>query len=241
MGKLESHLQWAHREHPDGRVVVVTESVFSMDGDVAPLVDIVAIKQRYGALLLVDEAHALGVFGQGGRGLVEALGLAGRVDIALGTLSKALGTVGGFVVASHSVIELLVNRARSFIYSTALPPAAAAISLAALRHLEGAIGDQRRDRLYRSIARLQMALRPVGSAPPVAPGWSAIFPVILGQATVALESAALLRGRGLLAPAIRYPTVPKNAARLRISLTAEHTDEQLERLLDHLIGPAGVA
>ena len=136
LAKLEDHLQWARREHPDARIVVVTESVFSMDGDRALLAEIVELKERHGAMLLVDEAHATGVIGRHGRGLAHELDLAGRVDILLGTLSKALGVSGGYVCGRRSLIELLVNRARPFIYSTAQPPALAAAAEAAVDFLE---------------------------------------------------------------------------------------------------------
>jgi glycine C-acetyltransferase/8-amino-7-oxononanoate synthase len=121
-GKLESHLEWARRERPDARVLIVTESVFSMDGDRAPLRALVGLKRRFGALLLLDEAHAVGVIGANGRGLAAEENLTRAVDIQLGTLGKALGVSGGYICGSHSLIEWLVNRARSFIFSTAPPP-----------------------------------------------------------------------------------------------------------------------
>ena len=134
LGKLEDHLQWARREHPDARVVVLTESVFSMDGDRAPLAELVELKTQHGALLLVDEAHAVGVIGRNGRGLAAEVGVSKQVDIHLGTMSKALGVSGGYIAGSRSLIDLLVNRARSFIYSTAQPPALAAAAEPVAEH-----------------------------------------------------------------------------------------------------------
>src|SRR6187401_2228910 len=132
LGKLESHLDWARREHPDRRVLIVTESVFSMDGDRAPLRELVGLKKRFGALLLLDEAHALGVVGPHGRGLAADEGLTRHIDVQMGTLSKALGVSGGYICGSRTLIDWLVNRARSFIFSTAPPPALAAAATAAV-------------------------------------------------------------------------------------------------------------
>ena len=133
LGKLEDHLRWARREHPEARVIVITEAVFSMDGDRTPLADIVELKAQHGALLLLDEAHSVGVIGRHGRGLAADLGLGAEVDVFLGTLSKALGVSGGYICGKRSLIELLVNRARPFISSTAPPPALAAAADAVAR------------------------------------------------------------------------------------------------------------
>ena len=135
LGKLESHLEWAKREHPNSRIVIVTESVFSMDGDRVPLRELIELKKRFGALLLLDEAHAIGVIGPNGRGLAAEEGLNEDVDVQMGTLSKALGVSGGYICGSRSLIEWLINRARSFIYSTASPPPIAAAARAAVEFL----------------------------------------------------------------------------------------------------------
>ncbi len=228
--KLESHLQWAQNElkdHPDARIFVVTESVFSMDGDRAPLREIVALKERYGALLLLDEAHAVGVVGHQGRGLAERLGVSDRVDLQMGTFSKALGVSGGYLAGKRTIIDLLINRARSFIYSTAPPPALAAAALAALRHLQTDEGERRRQQLVANLKQLAEGL-PHGITPERLQ--SAIVPVILGEEERALSAAAQLQESGLFVPAIRYPTVAKGRARLRITLTALHTAEQISRL-----------
>ncbi len=229
--KLESHLQWARQEHPEARVIVVTESVFSMDGDRAPLAEIVAIKERYGALLLLDEAHAVGVLGQNGRGLADRLGLASRVDLQMGTLSKALGVSGGYLCGSRSLIDLLINRARAFVFSTAPPPAIAAAACAAVEFLQTAEGEARRERLRENLKLLAAGL-PSGLTPERLQ--SAIVPVILGHEETAIAAARQMQDRGLFVPAIRYPTVARGEARLRITLSALHTPEQIARLNESL-------
>ncbi len=144
LGKLESHLNWAQREHPGKRILIVTESVFSMDGDRAPLAQLIDLKKRFSALLLLDEAHAIGVIGTNGRGLAAELGVADDVDVQMGTLSKALGVSGGYICGSRSLVEWLVNRARSFIFSTAPPPAVAAAAVAAVEFICSDEGEERR-------------------------------------------------------------------------------------------------
>lgn len=228
LGKLESHLEWARDACPDGRVIIVTESIFSMDGDRALLAEIVAIKKRFNALLMVDEAHAVGVLGRNGRGLTDALRLEGEVDIHMGTLSKALGGAGGYIAGSRRLIELLVNRARSFIYSTAPPPAVAAAATAAIEWMLTDEGEHRREQLWRNLAQF-------GEEMPLlfAQGrkiQSAILPVILGDSERALDAAERLFERGIYVPAIRYPTVARDAARLRVTITARHSPEQIHTL-----------
>ncbi len=225
--KLESHLQWAREEHPYARVVVVTESVFSMDGDRAPLAEIVQIKDRYGALLLLDEAHAVGVIGPNGRGLAERLGVSGRIDIQMGTLSKALGVSGGYICGRRALIDWLINRARSFVYTTAPPAALAAAATAALEFLESAAGEARRKRLWENLKMLAAGLPP-GLTP--AKLQSAIVPVMLGEENAALEASRLFFERGFFIPAIRYPTVARGTARLRLTLSAAHLPEQIQAL-----------
>jgi 8-amino-7-oxononanoate synthase len=234
LGKLESHLRWAREEAPDGRIIVVTESVFSMDGDRAPVEEIVEIKDRYGAMLMLDEAHAIGVIGEHGRGLADHLGVAPLVDVQMGTLGKALGSAGGYVCARRPLIDLLINRARSFIYSTAPLPAAAAAAGAALRFLQTPAGRERRERLWQRIGDF-MREAPE-SLRPAAPAQSAIIPLIIGEEEKALAAAQWLREKGFLIPAIRYPTVARGAARLRVTLSASHTEEQVRGLCDALRG-----
>ena len=228
MGKLESHLAWARENFPEARVVVVTESVFSMDGDWALLAEIVELKRRFGALLLLDEAHAVGVVGTHGRGLAEQLGLAGAVDIHMGTLSKALGVSGGYVCGGRRLIDLLVNRARSFIYSTAPSPAVAAAGCAAVEWMLSPAGEKRRQQLRQNLAQFAAEMPALFSGGRKVQ--SAIVPVIIGKAAAALEAAQLLADKGFLVPAIRYPTVARDAARLRVTLSARHTPRQITGL-----------
>jgi 8-amino-7-oxononanoate synthase len=235
LGKLETQLQWARHEHPNARVLILTESVFSMDGDRAPLRELVELKHRFNALLLVDEAHAIGVIGPNGRGLATEEQLGDQVDLQMGTLSKALGASGGYICAPASVIEWLINRARSFIFSTAPPAAVASAATAAIDFLESPEGEERRRHLWRNIKLLRDRL-PLPSCKEIArPGnGSAIVPWIVGDEQAALDLSAALANEGLLVPAIRYPTVSKGSARLRITLTAMHTDAQIEALCSAL-------
>jgi 8-amino-7-oxononanoate synthase len=250
--KLESHLEWARRERPGRRVLIVTESVFSMDGDRVPLRDLVQLKKQFGALLMLDEAHAVGVIATHGRGLAAAENLSDDVDVQMGTLSKALGASGGYICGSHDLIEWLINRARSFIYSTAPPPAIAAAALAALNFLSSSEGEQRRLLLWERINLMRQLLLQlhvecwtldVGRSPSsskrstpnaqrstLKAPTSAIFPLLVGDGQAALDLAAALKNEGFLVPAIRYPTVAKRSARLRITVTAAHKEDQIEAL-----------
>ena len=224
LAKLKSHLEWAGRERPNARILIITESVFSMDGDRAPLRDLVELKKYFNALLLLDEAHAIGVIGPNGRGLAAAENLSDDVDVQMGTLSKALGVSGGYICGSGDLIEWLINRARSFIFSTAPPPGLAAAALAALDFISSAEGEDRRSLLWRNIDILRERLSLHSG--------SAIFPWIIGNEQAALELATDLQAEGFFVPAIRYPTVAKGAARLRITVTAVHTAEQICSLCD---------
>jgi 8-amino-7-oxononanoate synthase len=232
LGKLESHLQWSQREHAGKRFLIVTESVFSMDGDRAPLRELIELKKRFGALLLLDEAHAVGVIGPNGRGLAVAENLNEDVDVQMGTLSKALGTSGGYICGSRNLIEWLINRARSFIYSTAPPPGIAAGALAAVDFLSSSKGEERRLLLWEKI-RLMHELLPASDLNRKSnAASSAIFPWIVGDEQAALDLASALQSEGFFVPAIRYPTVAKGAARLRITVTAAHDEDQIRALCD---------
>jgi 8-amino-7-oxononanoate synthase len=209
------------------RVLIVTESLFSMDGDVAPLRELVELKERHGAWLLVDEAHATGLYGATGAGLVAEGGLSARVEIVLGTLSKALGSVGGYIAGSRVLVDWLVNRARSFIYSTALPPGAIAASHAAIKLAQSAEGASLREKLRTNIALFRKDL----PAPWESRVDGAIQPLLCGESDKALNVAAALREHGFSIPAIRYPTVPRHAARLRVTLSAAHEPAQIRALL----------
>jgi 8-amino-7-oxononanoate synthase len=229
LGKLEAHLQWARRTHPRGRALIVTESVFSMDGDLAPLRDIVALKEQHGALLLLDEAHAVGLRGIGAQGLAGELGLGDRIEIQMGTLGKALGVSGGYIAGSRVLIDLLVNRARSFIFSTAPSPAIAAACRAALRIVNSREGDALRAKLQENLCLLAEGLKI-----PMPP--SAIVPLVLGSEERALAASSRVFEAGFYVPAIRYPTVPRNTARLRITMSAAHGPEQVQDLAATLAG-----
>ena len=212
------------------RKLVVTDSVFGMDGDAAPLREIADVCERHGAMLYVDEAHATGVLGPTGAGLAEALGVADRVDVHMGTLGKALGSFGAYVAGSRRLVDLLVSRARTFIFTTALPPAACGAAIAALDVL--AAEPSRRERLRALTARMKAGLARLGFdvSRVVAP----IFPVVLGTEERALAAARALRDRGFFVRAIRPPTVPRGTSRLRVALTAGHTEAQLDAFLDAL-------
>jgi 8-amino-7-oxononanoate synthase len=230
--KLERLLESSVRE--SGRVLVVTESVFSMDGDVALLEEIISLKKKYGAMLLVDEAHGLGVYGRTGLGLIQQLDCGKDVDIHMGTLGKSAGVAGGYIASSQSIIDLVVNRGRSFIYSTAPPPAQAAAAMKGLEIITSREGQQRREKLWENIRKLTSMLVEIRNLNPS----SAIipWPVWGGEADKALQLSNKLLEQGILAPAIRYPTVPRGTARLRITVTASHTEDDLARLAEVLIG-----
>jgi 8-amino-7-oxononanoate synthase len=230
MRKLESHLEWARRTRPAGRVLIITESVFSMDGDRAPLRELVELKKTFGALLMLDEAHAVGVIGTNGRGLAAAENVDTAVDIQMGTLSKALGASGGYICGSRTLIQWLINRARSLIYSTAPPPGIAAAALAAVDFLASPEGEERRLLLWDRIRLMEELLPRSELQKEQSPANSAIFPWIVGDEKAALNLTTALQSEGLLAPAIRYPTVAKGAARLRITVTAAHTEDQIRSL-----------
>ncbi len=228
--KLESLLEWARREHAGKRVLIVTESVFSMDGDRAPLRELVELKKRFDALLMLDEAHAVGVVGPNGCGLAAAENVSEEVDVQMGTLSKALGASGGYICGARTLIEWLINRARSFIYSTAPPPGIAAAALAAVDLLSSHEGEERRLLLWQRIRLMHELLPRAQGDEKHGAACSAIFPWLVGKEQAALNLAAALQSSGFLVPAIRYPTVAKGAARLRITVTAAHEEPQIRAL-----------
>lgn len=237
LDKLRALLEWARAQSPKGRVVIMTESIFSMDGDGAPLAEIVALKEEFGALLFIDEAHAVGVLGPQGKGLASEFGLASRVDIHMGTLSKAIGVAGGYLAGSRPMIDVLINRARSFIYSTAPPPALAEAARVALEVVTGSEGEARRARLRSNMTRLANGLSV--ALPP-----AAILPWIVGEETKAIRGARVLREAGFFVPAIRYPTVARGAARLRFTVSAEHREEEIDSLTQAVVSyrePHGLA
>jgi len=212
--------------------VVVTDSVFSMDGDLAPLPALLALCERYGAWLVVDDAHGFGVLGEHGRGALEHFGLRSPHLVYIGTLGKAAGVGGAFVAAHATVIETLIQRARSYIYTTAAPPALAHALLTSIELITGAEGRARRAHLRGLIAQLQAALRLRRWW--LLPSPTAIQPVVVGANQSALDAAAALHAQGIWVPAIRPPTVAPGSARLRVTLSAAHGAADVARLADIL-------
>jgi 7-keto-8-aminopelargonate synthetase-like enzyme len=250
---LEKILKWTRRgelcepqtksgtrvTHPSERrhTLIVTESIFSMDGDAAPLREIVALKEKHGSWLMVDEAHATGLYGENRRGLVEESGAGGQIEIQMGTLGKAVGASGGYICGSRPLIDFLVNRARSFIFSTAPVPAAAAAATAGVRLIQSSEGERRLRTLWERVEQCRTGILPVsdsaknGDRRDAGPTLSAILPVIVGDETRAVAASTALREQGIFVPAIRYPTVARGQARLRVTLTATHTTEEINLLV----------
>jgi len=216
--------------------LIVSDTVFSMDGDLAPLPELLALAERHDAWLILDDAHGFGVLGAGGRGTLEHFGLRSERLICMGTLGKAAGLAGAFVVAHPTIIEWLVQAARSYIYTTAAPPPIAHALLASLRLIGGSEGVQRRTRLQERVRLLRERLSALIAARPGL-GWrlaesaTAIQPLIVGDNSAALRLSAALDEQGLWVPAIRPPTVPLGTARLRITLSATHDEADVERLV----------
>ncbi|HDZ22655.1 hypothetical protein LCGC14_0335520 [marine sediment metagenome] len=210
--------------------LIVTDSLFSMDGDLAPLEELVELKNRFDAKLMIDEAHATGVFGQTGRGVAEHLGVDEHIDVTVGTLSKALGAMGGFVAGPEVVIDVIRNTGRAYMYTTALPPAMCAAVLAGLDIVRDQ--PQRRQKLLAMAAELRDRLGAGGLS--TLSSASQIIPVVIGGAAEAVAVSGRLLSEGFLIPAIRPPSVPPGASRLRISLCANHDPQDLARLADVL-------
>ncbi len=227
LGHLESLLE--NRRKSFRNALIVTESVFSMDGDIAPLRKLTVLKEKYDALLYVDEAHATGVFGENSAGMVEECGLASKVDIIMGTFGKALGSFGAYAASEKVFIDYFINKARSFIFSTALPPSVIGANLAALDVVRKE--SFRRKNLLERVLYFRNLLRKFNIA---VSSFTPIMPVILGKEEKALEISIRLREEGYLLPAIRFPTVPQGQARLRLSLTYLHSVEVLEKLSEKL-------
>ena len=225
MDDLERHLE----KHRDKRVkLVVSDGVFSMDGDIAPLPAIVERAERFGAMVMVDDAHASGVLGTNGRGSVNHFGLDGRVDLQMGTLSKAIGVLGGYVAGAQAVRDFLIHRARPFLFSTSHPPGVAAACIAAIDVLLAE--PERIDRLWKNTARFKEGLRRLGFDTGVSE--TPITPVIVGKGSVAMDLSDRLFKLGVFAQGIGYPTVPEGRARIRTIVTSVHTDAQLDRALE---------
>ncbi len=243
-GILLSRARWRRYPHRDmgalermlaadrgGRLrAIVTDTVFSMDGDIAPLDRIVDLAERYGCLVMIDDAHGLGVLGAGGRGAAEHFGVEDRVAIRMGTLSKAVGGFGAYVCGSALLREILLHRARSLVYTTGLPPCVAEACRVGIEIL--ACEPERRDRLHENRRYLAAGLKAMGIVPACTE--TPIFPLIVGGDAPAVSLARRLADEGILAVAIRPPTVPEGTARLRITVTAAHRREDIDRLLEAL-------
>jgi 8-amino-7-oxononanoate synthase len=212
------------------RCLIVTDSLFSMDGDIAPLRELVELKDGFDAQLLIDEAHATGVMGESGRGVAEMLGVESRVDAVVGTLSKAVGALGGFVAGPRVLIETIINTGRAFIYTTALPPALCAAAIAALDIIRDQ--PQRRQKLLKMADDLRARLGSLGLK--TGDSQSQIIPVIIGRAGDAVRLSRVLLEAGFFVPAIRPPTVPRGTSRLRISLSYAHEPAELDGLAEIL-------
>ena len=225
LDQLEHGLKQAPRS---SRKLIVTESLFSMDGDEAPLQEIVELSERYDAMTMVDEAHATGVYEPDGAGLVSQLALGDRVLVQMGTLGKAVGGFGAYVAGSAALRELLINRCRSFIFTTSLPPVVMAMAIAAVDLIKSE--PQRRRALRDNCSRIRDGLARLGY--PLADSRSQILPLMIGDATACMHVSQRLFDRGVYAQGIRPPTVPQGTSRLRITLMATHTSDQIDRALE---------
>lgn len=210
------------------RRLIVTDSVFSMDGDIAPLPEITALAEEYGAMVMVDDAHATGVLGVRGAGAADYFRLEGKISVQMGTLSKALGSFGAFVAGSRELIDFLTNRARSFIFSTALPPAVIGAAMAAIKLVEN--NPEIRQKLWDNARYLRAGLEKMGYR--VLSGESPIIPVLIGDDRKTVQMAGSLRGKGVFAPGIRPPTVPPGTGRIRVTVMAVHSLYDLDEALD---------
>jgi glycine C-acetyltransferase/8-amino-7-oxononanoate synthase len=232
-GDLE-HLRWGLEQARGRGALIVTDGVFSMDGDVAPLEGLVELAREFGVRLMVDEAHGTGALGPGGRGAVAGAGLGGEVDVVVGTLGKALGSYGAFVAASALTCRYLVNAARPLIFSTALPPMAVAAAGAALDVL--AAEPERVERLQVNAQALRGAL--AGAGAPASGSTTQIVPLVIGDAALTLRVCEAALARGIFAQAIRPPTVPDGSSRLRLAVMATHDPAQLRNAAEILVGAA---
>ena len=234
------HLEWGLRKAGSRAALIVTDSVFSMDGDVAPLPELAELAKRHRCLLMVDEAHGTGALGPGGRGAVAAAGLTGRVDVVVGTLGKSLGSYGAYVCTSRQIAELLVNTARPFIFSTAPPPPSIGAALAALGLLRARPGMVEQLRRNAAVLRESLAVHGVD----LAGTRTQVVPVMVGDARRALALCEQVLDRGVFAQAIRPPTVPEGSSRLRLAVMATHGADELRtaaRVIGHAARDLGIA
>lgn len=227
---MEALARLLEQQGGEGLRLIVTDGVFSMDGDIAPLGRLADLAEQHRALLMVDDAHAGGVLGHQGRGTVDLCGIADRVAIQMGTFGKALGSYGAYAACSHTVREYLINRARSLIFSTSLPPAVLAASLAAVRLVRSDEGEQLRRQLAENGRMMRMLLMEQGLHPPG--GITPIIPVLVGDSETAIRFSARLLDEGIFVQGIRPPTVPAGTCRLRLTVMADHTPAQLRAASD---------
>lgn len=230
VGALEAMLAEDEEVARFRRRLLATDGLFSMDGDVAPLASLVDVKERYGCWMLVDEAHATGVLGEGGRGSIEQCGVSGRVEFVIATLGKSLGSFGAYVAAERDAIDYLINRSRSFIFTTAPPPPVVAAARAALAVLEAE--PERRERLWENIRRMARGLEAIGAE--TMESTTQIFPLLVGGDAETMAFSDALLEAGLFAQGIRPPTVPKGTARLRLTVTAALESGEIDRALEIL-------
>ncbi|QDQ42691.1 aminotransferase class I/II-fold pyridoxal phosphate-dependent enzyme [Methylacidiphilum kamchatkense] len=206
------------------KILIISESIFSMDGDVAPLAEMIELKERYEGLLLLDDAHAEGIVGEEGNGLASCLQVMDKVDVFMGTFSKALGSQGGYIASSALLIDWVINKGRSFIFSTALSPSSIAAACSALHIIKSESGTELRKKLKDNVAYF------LEESPNSRLFFSPLIPILIGEEAKAIQVSQELEKIGIYLPPIRYPTVPKGTARLRISLTALHSTEQIDYL-----------
>ena len=224
-----NHVEYILKESRDARLkLIVTDGVFSMDGDIAPLPELALLAEKYGAILMVDDAHGTGVLGKTGKGTVEHFGLSRGVHIQMGTLGKALGSFGAYVAGNRDLIDFLVNHARSFIYSTALPPSVCAASIAAIDLVEKE--PMHREKLWRNRERFVSGLTSLGFN--IGDSVTPIVPILIGDSEQACKAGDKLIEYGVYATAIRPPTVRPGTARIRATVTASHSDQDIDAALD---------
>jgi glycine C-acetyltransferase len=223
-------------ENWDGKKLLISDGVFSMDGDIAPLPQLCDLAEKYNCIMMVDDAHASGVLGKNGRGSIDHLGCHGRVDIQVGTLSKAIGSLGGYVCGSRELIEFLYQRARPFLFSTSHPPSVVATCQAAFELLDSEAGEKLVKRLWTNTKFFKRGLKKLGFD--TGKSETPITPIMVGDAAKAFEFSKQLFGEGVFAMAIGYPTVPEGKARLRTIVTATHKRADLERALE-ILGRVG--
>jgi glycine C-acetyltransferase len=222
-------------ENEPGQKLVITDGVFSMDGDIGPVGELAALCEKYGAIMMVDDAHASGVLGRNGRGSVDHFGAHGKVDVQVGTLSKAIGALGGYVCGSRDLIDFLYHRARPFLFSTSHPPSVAATCIAAFDVLENE--PERIERLWANTAYFKEQLKAAGfdiGGRTTPASETPIIPIILGDGRKTMEFSRELFANGLMATGIAFPTVPEGKARVRIIMTSEHTRPELDQALEIL-------